>query len=181
MLITREISYFLRLRSECYFKNKWNFSDDMCVYQWNAYSLDCKITRHHFFVWKIKIFTEASFGELSINQIFFKSEICYFIIYFSVKNPKPPVNITLSHLGNVILVTWSSPPGNHLPITSYKLCYRPLPKYSKICIIVLANRGNRFIINTQGHKGQLFLVTMTARIGDVESKFSMNKYLRACK
>ncbi|CAG2243304.1 CUBN [Mytilus edulis] len=96
-----------------------------------------------------------------------------------VKNPKPPVNITLSHLGNVILVTWSPPPGNHLPMTSYKLCYRPLPRYSKICIIVLANRGNRFIINTQGHKGQLFLVTMTARIGDVESEFSMNKYFRA--
>ncbi|XP_076081097.1 cubilin-like [Mytilus galloprovincialis] len=96
-----------------------------------------------------------------------------------VKNPKPPVNITLSHLGNVILVTWSPPPENHLPITSYKLCYRPLPRYSKICIIVLANRGNRFIINTQGHKGQLFLVTMTARIGDVESEFSMNKYFRA--
>ncbi|CAC5375754.1 unnamed protein product [Mytilus coruscus] len=96
-----------------------------------------------------------------------------------VKNSKPPVNITLSHLGNVILVTWSPPPGNHLPITSYKLCYKPLPHYSKICIIVLANRGNRFIINTQGHNGQLFLVTMTARIGDVESEFSMNKYLRA--
>ncbi|XP_052097482.1 uncharacterized protein LOC127732484 [Mytilus californianus] len=69
----------------------------------------------------------------------------------AVKNSKPPANITLSHLGNVILVTWSTPPGNHLPITSYKLCYKPLPHYSKICIIVLANRGNRFIINTQGH------------------------------
>lgn len=96
-----------------------------------------------------------------------------------VKKPDPPINITLSSLGKVILVTWSPPTGNHLPISSYKICYQALPTSSKLCLSLLANRGNRFIINTRDHEGQVFAVSMTSRIDDVESGVSKNKYYRA--
>ena len=101
-----------------------------------------------------------------------------FCLFSSVKKPNPPADVTLSQLDNVILVTWSSPLGTHLQISSYVICYQVIPANSKICVVLLAN-NNRFIINTQGHEGQVFAVTMASRIEDAESDFSNKKYFRA--